>query len=173
MSRPKKGKPEKFTVRFAEEKDTEAILAMVRELAAYEKLLDKVEANDTILRDSLFKRRVAEAVIAEQQGKPVGYAVFFSNFSTFKGKAGLFVEDIYVKPELRRNGLGRQLLAFIARIAVERGCERLEWTCLDWNKPSISFYNSVGAKPLEKWIMFRLADADLRNLAIGSLGSLK
>ncbi len=146
---------------------------MIQELAEYEKLLDKVEANEQVLRDSLFKQRVVEALIAEQQGKPAGYALFFHNFSSFLGRACIFVEDIYVKPELRGSGLGKQLFAFIAQVAVERGCDRLEWLCLDWNKPSIAFYTKLGAEPLSDWTMYRLKGKDLKSLAKKHKGSLK
>ena len=158
-------KTTKFCIRFAEEKDVPTLLAMIRELAAYEKLLDKVEVTQQVLLDSIFRRRAVEALVAEQEGRPAGYALFFTNFSSFVGKAGIFVEDIYVKPEHRKNGLGKQLFAYIAAVAVERGYSRIDWTCLDWNKPSMAFYEKLGAKPLGEWITFRLSGEDLKKLA--------
>jgi GNAT superfamily N-acetyltransferase len=158
-------KTTEFCIRFAEEKDVPTLLAMIRELAAYEKLLDKVEVTEQVLLDSIFRRRVIEALVAEQDGRPSGYALFFNNFSSFVGKAGIFVEDIYVKPEFRGSGLGKQLFAFIASVAMDRGYSRIDWTCLDWNKSSIAFYKKLGAKPLGEWITFRLAGESIQKLA--------
>jgi GNAT superfamily N-acetyltransferase len=164
MSRARIRGTSKFNVRFAQETDVPAILAMIRELATYEKLLDKVEVTEETLRDSL-RRRVVEGLIAEQENQPVGYALFFRNFSSFVGREGIFVEDIYVKPELRGSGLGKRLFAFIASVAVERGYSRIDWTCLGWNESSIAFYNKIGAKPLGEWITFRLAGDSIKKLA--------
>jgi GNAT superfamily N-acetyltransferase len=164
MPQARISKTSKFNVRFAQETDVPDILAMIRELAEYEKLLDKVEVTEQTLRDSL-RRRVVEALIAEQENRPVGYALFFHNFSSFVGREGIFVEDIYVKPELRRSGLGRRFFAFIAAVAAERGCTRIDWTCLNWNAPSIEFYKGLGAEPLEEWITFRLRGEDIKKLA--------
>src|SRR5512136_3123163 len=140
-----------FTIRFAEEKDANEILRMVKELATYEKLLEGFEATEDILRESLFHRGVAETLIAEYNRKPIGYAIFFQTFSSFLGQIGIFIEDIYVEPEMRGKNFGKVLFAFIADIAVKRKCARLEWSCLDWNKPSIAFYEKMGAKRLNEW----------------------
>ncbi len=164
MPQATNSKTSKFNVRFAQETDVLAILAMIRELAEYENLLDKVEVTEQTLRDSL-RRRVVEALIAEQENRPVGYALFFHNFSSFIGREGIFVEDIYVKPEPRKSGLGKRLFAFIAAVAVERGCTRIDWTCLNWNAPSIAFYKGLGAEPLEEWITFRLREEGVKKLA--------
>jgi GNAT superfamily N-acetyltransferase len=134
-----------FTIRFAEEKDAAIIFSMVKELAEYEKLLDSLEATEEILRESLFKCGVAETLIGEYKGKPVGYAIFFHNFSSFVGRIGIYIEDLYVKPQLRGKGFGEAMFMFIAKLAVERKCGRLEWSCLDWNTPSIGFYQKMGA----------------------------
>lgn len=152
MPKPKSSRTGKVAIRFAGEKDAAALCAMFRELAEYERMLDRFEATEQKLRDSLFRKRAAEALIAEREGTPVGYAVFFSNFSAFRGKAGIFVEDIYVKPEMRRKGLGRKLFAFIAKVAAEWGCERLDWLCLDWNEPAKSFYRNWARSHWRNWL---------------------
>ena len=154
-----------FTIRFAEENDARIVLDMVRELAAYEKLVDNLEATEELFSESLFQRGVAEALIGEYEGKPVGYAIFFHNFSSFTGRIGLYIEDIYVKPEMRGKGFGRAMFAYIAKLAVERKCGRLEWSCLDWNKPSIAFYEKMDAKRLEDWTMYKLSGDALQRMA--------
>ncbi|HTY75530.1 MAG TPA: GNAT family N-acetyltransferase [Candidatus Nanoarchaeia archaeon] len=160
-----KSKSSLFTIRLAEEKDASTLLALIKELAQYEKLLPEVEATEQQVRDSIFHRKAAEAFIGEYKGKAVAYAIIYQNFSSFTARPGIFVEDIYVKPELRRMGFGKLLFKFIAKLAVERGCARMEWTCLDWNAPSIAFYKKLGAKDLTEWTNFRLAGKSLEEMA--------
>jgi GNAT superfamily N-acetyltransferase len=154
-----------FTLRFAEEKDAGTIFGMAKELADYEKLLDGFEATEEQFKESLFQQGVAETLIGEYAGKSVGYAIFFHNFSSFLGRIGIYIEDVYVKPEMRGRGFGEAMFTFIAKLAVERKCGRLEWSCLDWNKPSIAFYEKMGAKRLDEWTMYRLAGRDLEQTA--------
>ena len=155
------------TIRFrtAERADTPLILRFIRELAAYENLLDRVVADESTLEEWLFDRQKAEVIFALAEGKEVGFALFFHNFSTFLGRAGLYLEDLYVCPEYRGRGYGKALLQRLAAIAVERGCGRLEWWCLDWNRPSIDFYRSLGAEPMSDWTVYRIAGDTLTRLA--------
>jgi len=129
-----------FKIRFAVEEDTKLIFSFIKELAAYEKMTDEVIADEKTLYQSLFKKKAAEVIIGEFQGKPVGFALFFHNFSTFIGKHGIYLEDLYVKPNYRGQGFGKALLSYIASLAKQRDCGRVEWSCLNWNKPSIEFY---------------------------------
>jgi GNAT superfamily N-acetyltransferase len=152
-------------VRFAEEKDSPLILQFIRALAEYEHLLDQVEAEEKILKKYIFKDHMAEVLICEYDETPAGFALFFHNFSTFMGRPGIFIEDLFVKPEFRGRGLGKLLLAIIAKIARERRCGRLEWACLNWNEPSIAFYKSQGARPLSEWTTYRVTGKDLGELA--------
>jgi len=154
-----------FRIRFAEESDTGLILRFIRELAEYENLLEQVLATEDILYDSLFKRKAAEVIIGEYDGEPVGFALFFHNFSTFLGHAGIYLEDLYIKPDMRGKGLGKIMLSYLAKIAKERGCGRLEWWCLDWNKSSINFYRKLGAVPMDEWTVYRVSGVSLDNLA--------
>ena len=154
-----------LTFRFAQETDTLLILQFIRELADYEHLLDQVVADEATLRDQLFEKRRAEVLFALEDGAEVGFALFFQNFSTFLGRAGLYLEDLYVRPEFRGKGYGKAILKKLASIAVERGYERLEWWCLDWNKPSIDFYLSLGAEPMSDWTVYRIAGDTLTKLA--------
>ena len=154
-----------LTFRFAQETDTLLILQFIRELADYEHLLDQVVADEATLRDQLFEKRRAEVLFALEDGAEVGFALFFQNFSTFLGRAGLYLEDLYVLPACRGRGIGKALLARLAKLAVERGCGRLEWACLDWNKPSIDIYLSQGALPMEDWTTYRMTGESLRTLA--------
>lgn len=154
-----------FIIRFAEIKDTSLILGFIKELAEYEKMLDDVTATEELIRESLFERKVAEAVIAELDGRPVGFALFFYNFSTFQGLPGIYLEDIFVKPEFRGSGFGKNLFAFLAQLAVERRCGRLVWSCLVWNEPSIRFYKSLGSECLDEWRTYRLSGEALEKLA--------
>jgi len=158
-------KLDNFKLRFAEEKDVPLILEFIKGLAEYEKMLDKVTATEEILRESLFDRKAAEVIIGEYDGTPVSFALFFHNFSTFLGKPGIYLEDLYVKPEMRGKGIGKTMLSFLAKLAVERKCGRLEWWCLDWNEPSIQFYKKMGAIPMEEWTVYRVCDDALINLA--------
>jgi len=151
--------------RYAQEKDAGLILQFIRGLAEYEKMADEVIATEVLLREWIFEKKKAEVVFALDDGKEVGFALFFHNFSTFLGRAGIYLEDLYVKPEYRGKGYGKGLLRELARIAVERGCGRLEWSCLNWNKPSIDFYLSLGAQPMEEWTVYRLTGETLQNMA--------
>lgn len=156
---------EQPTFRFAEEKDCGLILFFIRELAAYERMLDEVVTTEAMLREWLFEKRSAEVLFACENGREVGFALFFHNFSTFVGRAGLYLEDLYVLPEYRGRGYGKAILKKLAAIAVERGCGRMEWVCLDWNRPSIDFYRSLGAVPMDEWTIYRLAGETLRRTA--------
>lgn len=158
---------EKVAFRTAERKDVALILEFIRELADYEKMLDEVVATPELLEKWIFDERKAEVIFALEGGREVGFALFFHNFSTFLGRAGIYLEDLYVRPECRGKGYGKALLRELARIAVERGCGRLEWWCLDWNKPSIDFYLSLGAEPMKDWIVYRIAGETLKTLAGG------
>ena len=156
-------KPQPY--RFATEADAGLILQFIRELADYEKMLPEVVATEELLREWIFEKQKAEVIFALESGKEVGFALFFHNFSTFLGRAGIYLEDLYVKPEFRGRGYGKGLLKALANIAVERGCGRLEWSCLDWNKPSIDFYRALGAQPMDEWTVFRVSGTDLDALA--------
>jgi GNAT superfamily N-acetyltransferase len=155
-----------LTLQFAQETDTELILELIRTLAEFEKLAHEVAADVEILRRSLFgSRRVAEVLIAEYGGATAGFTLFFHNFSTFLGKPGIYLEDLFIKPEFRGKGIGREVLAFLARLAVERDCGRLEWAVLDWNTRAIDFYKRLGAQPMDDWTVFRLTGKELHELA--------
>ena len=151
--------------RFAEKADVGLILQFIRELAEYEKMLSDVVATEEILLEWIFEKQKAEVIFALEEGREVGFALFFHNFSTFLGRAGLYLEDLYVKPECRGKGYGKGLLKVLAKIAVERGCGRFEWSCLNWNKPSIDFYLSLGAVPMEDWTVYRITGDTLTELA--------
>jgi GNAT superfamily N-acetyltransferase len=153
------------TYRFAEEGDCALILHFIRELATYEKMLDEVVATEETLQEWLFEKGMAEVIFVCEDGVEVGFALFFHNFSTFLGRPGIYLEDLYVLPEHRGKGYGKALLRRLAQIAVERGCGRLEWWCLDWNKPSIDFYLSLGAEPMEDWTVYRMAGKTLEDFA--------
>lgn len=155
-----------FRIRPAVPADTGLILSLIRELAEYEKLAHEVTATESDIHTALFgSRRTAECVIAEADGKSVGFAIYFHNFSTFLGHAGLYLEDLYVKPEQRGKGYGRRILAHLARLTLERGCGRFEWAVLDWNEPAIRFYKGLGARMMESWRINRLAGEALQKLA--------
>ena len=155
-----------LTLRFAIEDDVGVILDLILRLAEYEKLADQVVADEEILAASLFgDRRVAEVILAEIEGMPVGYALFFHNFSTFLGRPGIYLEDLFVVPEERSNGVGKTLLAYLATLAVERECGRIEWAVLDWNQPAIDFYENLGARGMDEWTVFRLTGDKLDDLA--------
>lgn len=156
---------EGFSIRRAEEKDCGLILYFIRELAAYERMSGEVVATGELLKEWLFEKRSAEVLFACENGKEVGFALFFHNFSTFVGRAGLYLEDLYVLPESRGKGYGKALLKRLAAIAVERGCGRMEWVCLDWNKPSMDFYRSLGAIPMDEWTIWRVAGETIDQLA--------
>ena len=147
--------------RFATENDVALILNFIKALADYEKMSDQVVADEALLREWIFEKKKAEVIFAVDNGVEVGFALFFHNFSTFLGRAGIYLEDLFVLPEYRGRGHGKALIMELARITKERGCGRLEWCCLDWNKPSIEFYLSLGAKPLDEWTTYRLSGNDL------------
>ena len=151
--------------RFAEKQDTPLILFFIRQLAEYEQLLDQVVADEATLEEWIFEKKKAEVIFVLEEGKEVGFALFFHNFSTFLGRAGLYLEDLFVLPEYRGRGLGKALLRRLAQIARERGCGRMEWWCLDWNSPSIGFYRGLGAKPMDEWTVYRLEGETLRKMA--------
>ncbi|MDR3666549.1 MAG: GNAT family N-acetyltransferase [Ignavibacteriaceae bacterium] len=154
-----------YKLRFAEPSDVSLILEFIRELAEYEKMLHEVVATEEVLRESLFERKIAEVIIGEFQNQPVCFALFFYNFSTFLGKPGIYLEDLFVKPEMRGKGIGKIMLSFLAKLAIERKCGRLEWWCLDWNEPSIKFYKNLGAIPMDDWTVYRVSDDELNKLA--------
>ena len=156
-----------FTITSATPADVPVILAFIRELAEFEKLAHEVEATDALLHDALFGTdAVAHAVVARTPtGVPAGFALYFFNFSTFVGRPGLYLEDLYVRPEFRSQGLGRRLLARLARVAVERNCGRMEWAVLNWNEPAIQVYRAIGAKPMHEWTVQRLTGDALAALA--------
>lgn len=152
-------------IRFATEDDVALIVEFIRGIAEYEKMLDEVIADEDLIREWVFRRKKAEVIFALEDGKEVGFALFFHNFSTFLGRAGIYLEDLFVKPEYRGRGHGKALITELARITVERGCGRLEWTCLDWNTPSINFYLSLGARQMSEWTNYRLTGDSLNALA--------
>ena len=155
-----------FRIETATEQDVPIILKLIKGLAEYEKLAHEVVATEQGLRESLFgSRRVAEVLIGYAGTEPVGFAVFFHNYSTFLGRAGIYLEDLFVLPEWRRRGLGTQLLRRIAQTAVERGCGRMEWSVLDWNEPARGFYFKLGARAMDEWTVFRLTGEALREVA--------
>lgn len=151
--------------RFAERKDVPLILQFIKELADYEHMLDEVVADEATLETWIFDKQKAEVIFALEGEKEVGFALFFHNFSTFLGKAGIYLEDLYVQPEYRGKGYGKGLLKALASITVERGCGRLEWCCLNWNQPSIDFYLSLGAQRMTEWNTYRLTGDTLKQLA--------
>lgn len=155
-----------ITYRPAERGDIELIIKFIRDLAEYEKLADQVVADAGVLADWLFEKRVAKVVFALCDGVEAGFALYFHNFSTFLGRAGIYLEDLYVRPEYRGHGLGLGLMRYLARECVQLGCGRLEWSCLDWNRPSIDFYLALGAVPQSEWTTYRLTGE-----ALAALGS--
>jgi GNAT superfamily N-acetyltransferase len=156
---------EHISLRFAEEKDVPLILEFIRGLADYEHLLDTVRIKEADIKEFAFEKKLIEVVIGEYDGVPAGFTLFFHNYSTFAGRPGIFIEDLFVKPEFRGKGLGKTFFGFLAKIAAERNCGRMEWLCLDWNKSSIEFYKSQGAKPLDEWTTYRITGDDINKLA--------
>lgn len=158
--------PDHFEIRSATSADVPVILSFINKLAVYEKLAHEVTATEAGLQETLFgERRYAEVVIAYHHGQPVGFALFFHNYSTFLGKPGIYLEDLYVDEDQRGKGFGKALLIHLARLAEERNCGRLEWSVLDWNEPAVKFYQSLGAEPLDEWTVFRVTGAALATLA--------
>lgn len=158
-------KTEGFSIRFAEEKDVPLILKFIKGIAEYEKMLDQVVATEELLREWVFEKQSAKVIIGELDGVPVGFSLFFHNFSTFMGRAGLYIEDIFVWPEYRGKGFGKALFLYLANLAHEEGCGRMEWCCLDWNQPSINFYRSMGACSMDGWSTYRLTKEQLKELS--------
>lgn len=156
---------ENMTIRYAERSDVNTILEFIKGLAEYEHMTDEVVATPEMLEEWLFDKKTAEVIFASENGIDVGFALFFHNFSTFLGRGGIYLEDLFVKPEYRGRGYGKALLTELASIAVERKCGRLEWSCLDWNKPSIDFYLSMNAVPMSDWTVYRLAGKRLLDAA--------
>jgi len=154
-----------FTLRFAKREDCLLILEFIKELAEYEKMSHVVVATAEDLAESLFERKIAEVIIGEYNKVPVAFALFFHNFSTFLGKPGLYLEDLYVKPKMRGKGMGKIMLSFLAKLARQRNCGRMEWSCLKWNEPSIQFYEKLGAVPLDEWTVYRLQNETLEQIA--------
>ncbi len=156
----------KVSFRFAKEEDSADILFFIKALAAYEKMENEVVATEDLLREWIFEKKKAEVLFVVENDRKVGFALFFHNFSTFLGRSGLYLEDLFVLPECRGKGYGKALLQRLAGIAVERGCGRLEWWCLDWNQPSIDFYLSMGAEPMKDWTVYRIAGESLNKIGI-------
>jgi GNAT superfamily N-acetyltransferase len=156
------------TIRAATEDDAQLIFDLICELATYEKLRDAVVGTPEILRASLFDCRDAEALIVESEGEAIGYAIFYTTFSTFECRSGIWMEDVYVRPEHRRGGIGLRIMEHLAALALERGHVRLEWCALEWNEPALNFYAKLGAERLDDWRMLRLEVDDMRTLAAGS-----
>lgn len=154
-----------MTYRFAAETDCSLILSFIRQLADYEKMSDQVVATEELLREWIFEKKKVEVLFVCEGEKEVGFALFFHNFSTFLGRARIYLEDLFVLPAYRNKGYGKALLKKLVRITVERGCGRLEWSCLDWNKPSIDFYQSLGAVPMNDWTTYRLTGERLERAA--------
>lgn len=154
-----------FTIRQANINDVSTILSFIKALAEYEDMSDQVVATEELLKEWLFEKKKAELLLAMEGDTPVGFALYFYNFSTFLGRAGIYLEDLFVKKEYRCKGYGKALLKELARIAVSQGCGRLEWCCLDWNQPSIDFYLSLNAVPMDEWTQYRLTGDTLKALA--------
>ena len=155
----------KFTIRPAKPNEAGLVLEFINKLAVYEKCADEVVADETTLYHSLFVEKSAEVVFAEEDGVVIGFALFFHNFSTFVGRKGLYLEDLFIIPEKRGLGYGKALLNHLAKIAVERHCGRMEWICLDWNKPALKVYRSIGAIPMDEWTVQRLDEEALKKFA--------
>ncbi|MBR5452657.1 MAG: GNAT family N-acetyltransferase [Clostridia bacterium] len=154
-----------FSIRAARRDEVPDILGFIRELAEYEEMLDQVVATNELLEKWIFDKGKAEVVFGEVDGKKVGFALYFHNFSTFLGRSGIYLEDLYISPEYRGKGYGKAMLKYLAKTAVDRGCGRLDWSCLDWNQPSIDFYLSLGAEQLSEWTIYRLEGESLYNMA--------
>ena len=155
----------KFTIRPAQPEETGLVLEFIKKLAAYEKCSDEVVADEATLYQSLFVEKSAEVVFAEEDGVVIGFALFFHNFSTFVGRKGLYLEDLFIIPEKRDLGYGKAILKYLADIAVKRNCGRMEWICLDWNTPSLAFYRSIGAFPLDEWTVQRMTEERVKAFA--------
>ncbi len=152
-------------IRFAEETDCALLLDLIKELALYEKRLDSVISTEENIYDIVFKRKIGQAIIAEKDQEPLGFALFFYNVSTFEGRCGVYIEDMYVREKMRNKGIGKSMFSFIARHAINTGCSSIEWTVLKWNKPSINFYKRLGAEQKDEWDMYKLSGNALERLA--------
>lgn len=155
----------KHQIRFANINDLDKIIYFITELAIYEKMLDEVVVTKDLLKKWLFEEKIAEVIFVTENDKEVGFALFFHNYSTFVGRAGIYLEDLYVLPKYRHKGYGKALIKKLANICIERECGRFEWCCLNWNKPSIDFYLSLGAKPMDEWTTYRIDGKALIDLA--------
>lgn len=155
----------KFNIRPAKPEETSLVLEFIKKLAAYEKCSNEVVADEATLYQSLFVEKAAEVIFAEEDGVVIGFALFFHNFSTFVGRKGLYLEDIFIIPEKRGLGYGKAILKYLADIAIERNCGRMEWICLDWNAPSLAFYRSIGAIPLDEWTVQRMTEDVVKEFA--------
>ena len=155
---------DKYVFRYATKEDAALVLQFIKDIAEYEKMSDQVVNSEELLLDWVFEKKRAEVIFVLEDGKEVGFALFFHNYSTFVGRSGLYLEDLFVQPAYRGKGYGKALLKELAKIALERNCGRMEWTCLDWNKPSIDFYLSLGAHPMDEWTTYRLTEDGLHNL---------
>ena len=153
-------------IRFAKKEDTGILLDFIKRLAVYEKRSGSVTATEEDIKRTIFEKKIAEAVIAEYEGAPAGFAIFFYNFSTFTGKPGIYIEDLFVNPEIRGKGIGKLLFSYIAKIALERKCSRVEWSVLKWNKPSIKFYSGMDATLKDEWVLYKLSGKALRDIAL-------
>lgn len=156
---------ENLKIRETNEEDCSLILSLIKEMSEYEKLSDQVIATEESLKESIFSNNRAETVILELDGKAIGYALYFYNFSTFIGKSGLYLEDIFIKKEVRGKGIGKEVFKFLAKKAKEEGCKRVEWVCLNWNEPSIKFYKSLGAVSMDDWTIYRLTEKEINKLS--------
>jgi GNAT superfamily N-acetyltransferase len=165
MNEPTQSDLTEFNIRSANETDVKLILQFIKGLGEYEKLSHQVIATEEKLHKTLFQQKMAEVIIGEYKGEPVGFALFFHNYSTFLGQSGIYLEDLFIIPEMRGKGFGKRMLKHLAKLAVERDCGRFEWACLDWNEPSICFYKGLGAEALNDWTVYRLSGETLRKLA--------
>ena len=156
---------ENLKIRETTEEDCSLILSLIKEIAEYEKMSDQVVATEESLKESIFRNKRAEVVILELNREAVGYALYFYNYSTFIGKSGLYLEDIFIKKEVRGKGIGKEVFKFLVKKAKEEGCKRMEWTCLNWNEPSIKFYKSLGATPMDEWTIYRLTEKEINKLS--------
>ena len=157
----------KFQIRPAKPNEAGLILEFIKKLADYEKCSDEVVADEATIYNSIFVEKAAEVVFAEEDGVVIGFALFFHNFSTFVGRKGLYLEDLFIIPEKRGLGYGKAILKYLANIAVERNCGRMEWICLDWNAPSLAFYRSIGAVPMDEWTVQRMTEDKVKGFAAG------
>lgn len=167
MSEPTQSLLSEFQIRSANETDVKLILQFIKGLGEYEKLSHQVVATEEKLHKTLFQQKMAEVIIGEYSGEAVGFALFFHNYSTFLGQAGIYLEDLFIVPEMRGKGFGKRMLKHLAKLAVERDCGRFEWACLDWNEPSICFYKGLGAEALNDWTVYRLSGEKLQKMAEG------